>query len=50
MTMNDQEIIELIMKMREAQKKATKDRTAYNLQLAKHWELKVDQALATRKA
>ena len=48
--MNDQEIIELVVKMRDAQKKYFKDRTAYNLQLAKHWELKVDQALATRKS
>ena len=48
--MTDQEIIEMTAKMREAQKKYFKDRTAYNLQLAKHWELKVDQALATRKS
>ena len=43
--MTDQEIIELVVKMREAQRKYFTDRTAYNLQLAKHLELRVDQAI-----
>lgn len=47
--MNDQEILELVKKMREAQKKYFTDRTAYNLQLAKHLELRVDQAIKARK-
>lgn len=47
--MTDQELIDLVERMRAAQKKYFTDRTQRNLELAKHLELRVDQAIKARK-
>lgn len=46
--MTGQEIIELVVKMREAQKKYFTDRTGRNLQLAKDLEQRLDLAIKAR--
>lgn len=46
--MTDQELIDLVERMRAAQKKYFTDRTARNLHIAKDLELRVDQAIKAR--